>query len=68
MELTVAVGQSVGSRPGAAEVRTANTAHRGRFDQFEPIFHTLDSLLLARKSAVFHARTSATMLQAAIDL
>lgn len=41
MELAVAVGQFPRGWPGTAEMRSANAAHRGRFDQFEPILHTL---------------------------
>jgi len=41
MELAVAVGQLSGCGPGAADVRATDAADASRFDQFEPILHTL---------------------------
>jgi hypothetical protein len=41
MELAVAVGQFASRWPWAIDVRAANAAHSSRFDQFEPILHTL---------------------------
>lgn len=41
MESAVSVGQFPGGWPWAADVRAANAADAGRFNQFEPMLHTL---------------------------
>ena len=41
VKLAIAMGHFMSGWPRAADVRAANAADRRRFDQFEPIFHTL---------------------------